>query len=264
MKLWILFILIPAVLLIGCVESPAPARQPSTEGVTLADLRSEVAEKPAPVMLFMVTTYLVDEAYAEAVQGCYDILPQDAIRFLDKKAFEANGFFASQGTGMQAGVVGDCLVRMGARQQGQTTLMLDAGAEVPFSETIIAQEQTIPYTSAGGGSETVSLQNGTLGWLLTARPDPEFPRRIHARIQPVFTPQGVLNWPGSEQYARKMAYRFDEGRFDVSFREADFVVLGSKRDSVEAMTTFERLLFLQPGGKPKMRLYVIICVKAEG
>jgi hypothetical protein len=42
------------------------------------------------------------------------------------------------------------------------------------------------------------------------------------------------------------------------------VILGDKHDPAKELTVFEKLLFLQPGKKTKMRLYVISCVKAEG
>ena len=249
----------------GCGDNDAyRVHPPSIEGLTLADLQPTVTEKPAPVMFFMVTTFLVDAARAESVRSCYESLPQGAIRFLDRNAFEANGFFASLGTGMQAGAVGDCLARMGAERFGQASLVLEAGAEMPFSEAFINEERTISYVAAGGGFERVSLHYGTLGWSLTARPDPTSPGRIHARILPVFTPRGLLSWPGAERYARIMEHRVDAGRFDISMREADFVVLGVDRSSFEEMTTLERLLFLHPGTKDKIRLYVVFCVKAEG
>jgi hypothetical protein len=215
-------------------------------------------------MLFMVTTFLVDEERAASIRSCYESLPQGAIRFLDKKAFETNGFFASQGTGMQAGTVARCLSQMGAEESGRASLILGPGLEMPFSEVFLDEERPLSYTADGGGSETVTLQYGTLGWTLTARPDATIPGRVHARIQPVFTPRGLLNWPGAEHYAQKMEHRFGAGRFDVSLREADFVVLGVARDSFEEMTTFERLLFLHPGRHDKTRLYVVYCVKAEG
>lgn len=249
----------------GCDDNVVPrVRQASIDGLTLADLQPTVIEKPAPVMLFMVTTFLMDAERAASVRSCYEDLPQGAIRFLDKKAFEANGFFVSMGTGMQTGAVGRCLSQMGAEQFGQANLILDAGTEMPFSEVFIDAERTLSYAADGGGSETVTLQYGNLGWTLTARPDPTTPGRVHTRIQPVFTPRGLLNWPGAERYARKMEHRIEAGRFDVSLRDADFVVLGVIRDSFEEMTTLEQILFMQPGRKDKMLLYVIMCVKVEG
>jgi len=263
MRLLFFFILIPVVWMTGC-DTPAPeSLGPSVEGVTLADLRPDVMEKPMPVMLFLVTTYLVDAAYAEEMQSCY-IVAGGAIRFWDKKAFEENGFLAARGTGMQAGLVNACLVRLGAQRLGQTTLMLDAGTEVPFSETGVGQEQTVSYRTAGGGTAAVSLQNGRLGWHLTAQPNRDLSGQVSVQVVPVFVPQGIRNWPGAEEYVQKMAHRFNECRFDVSLREADFVLLSLKHDPEEELTAFQRLLFGQPGGKPQMRLYVISCVKAEG
>ena len=253
-----------AVLMTGCAENKARHPQPSIEGLTLADLRSETAEKPAPVIFFLITTFLVDQTQANEVLKCYEKLPRGSIQFLDREAFDANGFFASRGTGMQVGPLGDCLIQAGATRLGQTNLIIEAGAEVPFSETLITQEQTIKYISPGGDPAVISLQNGILGWMLTARSDPAAPMNVHTQIQPVFTPQGLRNWPGAERYIQKMSHRFDSGRLDVSLREADFVVLGVKEAADRDLTTLEQLLFLQPGIRPKLRLYIIMCVKAEG
>jgi hypothetical protein len=265
MRYWTVCIFVFTAMMAGCDDNVVPrVSQPSIDGLTLADLQPAVIEKPAPVMLFMVTTFLVDAERAASVRSCYESLPQGGIRFLDKKAFEANGFFASIGTGMQVGDVDRCLSQMGAEQYGRANFVLDAGTEMPFSEAFINEERTISYVAAGGGSESVLLHYGTLGWMLTVRPDTTSPGRVHVRVQPVFTPRGLLNWPGAERYAKKMEHRIEAGRFDVSLREADFVVLGVGCDSIEEMTPLEQLLFLHSGRKDKMRLYVIMCVKAEG
>jgi hypothetical protein len=70
-----------------------------------------------------------------------------------------------------------------------------------------------------------------------------------------------MNWPGVERIAQKLSHRFDAVRFDVSLREADFVILGVNRDSIDELTFAERLLFLHPGKNGKVRLYAIMCVK---
>jgi hypothetical protein len=263
MKFGFLYTLVLVVVLAGCNSSTTPDRQPSIDGITLADLRPAFTESMPPVMLFMITTYLVDESHLQSVRGCYDSLPQDSIRFLDKTAFEANGFFASYGSGMAIGPVGDCLIRMGAEQYNQMSLILDAGLESPFSETVV-EEETITYVVSESNTLTQSLSNGVIGWELTARPDPTVPGRVRARIVPVFSPRGIMNWPGVERIAQKLSHRFDAVRFDVSLREADFVILGVNRDSIDELTSLERLLFLHPGKNGKVRLYAIMCVKAYG
>jgi hypothetical protein len=248
----------------GCVQEASRVPQPSTEGVKLEELKPKLVENPSRVIFFGAINYLVDPARAASVRDCYESLPGGTIRFFDTQAFEENGFFAVRGTGMQFSDLDACLSLFGAERLGQTSLVLDADAEMPFSETFIDREQIITYATAGGGSATMLLQNGTLGWWLTARSNPALPRQVHARILPIFMPHGLMNWPGAEHYAQKMVHRFTESRFDVSLREGDFVVLGVKCNSIEGLTPFQRLLFLRSGDKPKIRLYVIYCVKAKG
>lgn len=252
-----------AAMLAGCGGEVEPILQPSVEGITMADLQSTVTESPAPVLLFMVTTYLVQESHLEAVRSCYEILPQDPIRFRDKEAFEANGLFASLGSGMMMGPVGSCLVRMGAEQLGNASLILNPGAEMPFTASSI-DERMVSYIVEESREKTVPLYNGTLSWTLTARPDPASPRRARIRVEPVFTPRGIMNWPGAESFAQKMSYRFETAGFDVLLREADFVILSVNRDALEEMTTLEKLLFLHSGRQDKVRLYAIVFIKAEG
>lgn len=259
----IFFILAWTVLIAGCGSSEETSfRQPSIEGLTLADLQSTVAESPPPVLMFMVAAYLVDAEQLEAVRGCFDSLPQSPIRFRDKKAFEANGLLASHGTGMAMGPVSDCLVRMGAKQDGHISLVLNAGMESPFS-SIYVDGETVTYLSAEGDRRTVSLHNGVLGWTLTAQPDATVPRRVQVTIEPVFSPQGIMNWPGAERLTQKLGYRFEDLGFEVLLREADFVMLSVNRDSVDEMTTLERLLFMSPARPDKVRLYAIICAQVQ-
>ena len=257
-------ILVMAIGLSGCGDSANIAdRQPSIEGITLADLAVPAAETRTPVLLFMVTTYLVDASYLEAVRSCYEGLPQDLIRFSDKHAFESHGFWASQGTGMDMGPVGDCLVLMGAELYGHSTLILDTGLESPFSATAIEHE-TLAILSSDGVAQSVVLRNGSLGWMLTAGVQPGTARRATVRVEPVFTPHGLMNWPVAEHLAQRMATRIDTGRFDVSMREADFVILAVHRDSLDELTPLEQHLFVHPGREKKVKVFAIVCVKLEG
>jgi hypothetical protein len=248
----------------GCVQEAPRVPLPSTEGVKLEALNPKLEENPSRVIFFEAINYLVDPAHSSSIRDCYHSLPEGGVRFFDKQAFEENGFFAVRGTGMQFNDLNTCLLLFGAERVGQTTLVLESDAEMPLSEKYIDREQIITYATADGSSSTMLLQNGTLGWWLTARSNPAYAGQVHARIFPIFMPHGLINWPGVEHYSQKMVRRFTESRFDVSFREGDFVVLGVNSDSIEKMTPFQRLLFLGSGDKPKkIRLYIIYCVKAN-
>lgn len=263
MRLWIISILTLLLPIVGCTEKQTSPKQPSIEGLTLEQLRADTDNELIPAFLFVITTFLVDQSQADDISVCYEKLLQRSIRFLDQRAFQANGFNASLGTGIQAGPLFECLTRMGAIRLGQTTLVVEPGAEIPFTQAPINQEQIVKYSAAGGELTSVSLQNGDIGWMLTARPDPESPLHIHTRIQPVFTPRGLLNWPGAQRYIQKMSHRFEEGRLDVSLRDGDFIILAVKDAANRDLAPLEQFLFLQSGAKSKLRLYVIMCVKAE-
>ena len=248
----------------GCGVEQANVPGPSLEGITVADLSPTVtpdSDRP-PVLLFMVTTYLVDESYLDAVKNCYNSLPHEIIKFANKAAFEANGFSAFYGTGMAMGPVSDCLVRMGADRYGQASLILEAGSEQMFSTAFIENDK-VEYISAEGDAKEVSLHNGTLGWAMTAQPDPSAPRRVLTHVEPIFLPHGLRHWPGAEKLAQKMSHRFGAAGFDVSLREADFVLLSVDRDSFAELTPLERLLFIHPGRRNKLRIFAVLCVKVQ-
>jgi hypothetical protein len=257
-------ILAVTIVMAGCVEheAAAPRRPLAIDGLTLADLQPTVAETQPPVLMFMVIGYLADEPHAEAVRGCFDSLPQSPIRFRDKTAFEANGLWAAHGTGMAMGPVGDCLLRMGAEQYGQTALMLNPGMNSAFSKVFI-DEQAVAYVSAEGDKRTVSLRNGVLGWVLTAQREATAAGRVRVTIKPVFSPQGIMNWPGAERLAQQLGHRFEDLGFEVLLGEADFVMLSVNRDAFDEMSELERLLFMHPGKRDKVFIYAIICAQVQ-
>ncbi|GEM_PF-1092625 len=260
----IFLILALTILMAGCTEheAAAPRRPLSIDGVTLADLQPTVTEPPPPVLMFMVVGYLADEQQLEAVRGCFESLPQGPIRFRDKSAFEANGLLAAHGTGMEIGPVGDCLLRMGAQQNGQTALILNPGMDSPFSSVFI-EEHAVVYLTAEGDKRTVSLRNGLLSWVLTTQPEATAAGRVRVTIEPVFSPQGILHWPSFERIAQQLGHRFEDLGFEATLREADFVMLSVNRNSFDEMSELERLLFTVPDRDGKVVIYAIICAQVQ-
>ena len=262
MNHWILYIAI-LMLLAGCGGDQVRRPSAAVSGVTIAEILPTVTETPMPVLSFMMTTFLVDAEHFESVQACFYDLSQDTVRFRDKEAFASNGFFAAMGVGMLLGPMDGCLGRRGIQRIGQASLMMNPGFDLSFGDVHIHETQSVDYYTVEGEKNTTSFRSGTLSWTLLAEPDPDYPRRIRATIEPVYTPWAAQSWAGSDVLARHMVRHFETGRFDVPLRVSDFIVLGPRHSSLDKFTAFERLFFGSPGESNTIRFYVILCLGTE-
>ncbi|NLK40503.1 MAG: hypothetical protein GX298_00415 [Planctomycetes bacterium] len=247
----------------GCVNEPSPVQPIVLEGIKLADIMPTVSEQPPPVTSFLMTTYLVDQQQVAALRVCMESFSTQAFRYKAIKAFESNGLFAAKGSGLQIHSLIECFRQQGVRQIGQGRLAMNPGYELPFGAVAISGSREITWVTADNLETKTFLANGTLCWLLKTQKDQYSPGRILASVEPVFTPWTVQQLLEMDDFALKMAHRFDAGRFEALLRESDFMVLGPRHDSIDEFTELERLLFVTPDARTKFRMYVIVCVDAE-
>lgn len=259
MKLLVYVILAQAVLVVGCT-SPAPTSPsgPTIKGIKIQDIASPQNVASEPVIAFLVTVFHIEPLQLPQVWTCCEMLPQNAIRYSDPRAFEANGFAAAMGSGRQLSALLGCLKQTGAVQFGQTNLLANPDAETPFIEIPIGRKLDIL-----DGADPVSLRNGTLSWSVNGHLDAPSLRRAAAVIEPIFIPQMLSNWPGAERYAEKVTHRFPSGRMEAAFKEGDFIVLTARHSDETQMSDLERLFFYHSGNRPRIRLYVIVFVGVE-
>ena len=216
------------------------------------------SRSPEPVVVFLVSLYHVLPEQTPSVWMCCEGVPPKTIEYSDAQAFSANGFAAMMGSRVYLSGLLGCLEKMGAVRFGQINVVVNPDTEMPFSEFPIAGQLTVR-----DGTDAVKLRSGTLGWKLAAHLEPPSLQAVTAEITPVFVPQQVAAWPGAERYAEQLTHRFKSGQIKASFREGDFMVLTARHDNEDAMTDLERMLFFQPGSRPRTRLYVLIFARAE-
>lgn len=246
----------------GCeVPPPPPAETEWTfsEDLKVSDLRDTSREKINKdlLMSFRVLTYTILPGSVDQLEKVYSILSQKDIRISNQNAFTANGCAIAGGGFEQGAVVARKLTEIGALRTAQMRLVIPPESKEIITRTFLTGTETITYWKSGTGSETVSLRQGFLGWVLAPKPDPRFRGMVQMSLYPAYWQQGIESirlLMGKEPIEY---HPFDEARALVRLEERGFILLGPFRDTSE-QTTLDKVLFYLPGRRPKIRFFVII------
>lgn len=233
--------------------------KPPLEGVKLSDLEddSELTNTES-LMTFRVLTYTIVPDSVDELNEIVDALSRREVRTANKAAFHANGFAIGTSSFEGAGKVAQKLGRMGAIRTVQSRLIFPPDKTETLSRSLLQGTEIIRYSKSSGSTATLTPDQGFLGWVFSARPDPRFRGMAQIKFFPATWRPGIENIRlamGKEAIDYQPIH---EGQVLARVEERGVILLGPAR-SVPDETTLDKQLFFIPGRRPKVQFFVIIC-----
>ena len=244
---------------VGCGKQSAQTSPPQGQKLTLRDLRPTNAYQFQPQIVFEIVTFELPTARVKEIKPALaPFIPTD-VQFGNEELFSKNGLCLFRGKGENGDKLTSQLRFLEAKRTMRTSLItMDKTGEL-FSTGTFFVERYVFVTSYGDQTTGQAFLPGQIGWMITAamtlRRDV-----VQVKMAPVYAPlegSSIRLASGRKEYGEMP---FEQGRFELTIREGDFLVLAPGRVPTE--TTLDRMLFGSDGKKDKMRLYVIIFVGA--
>ena len=265
MKRCRLFLFLAIWTIAGC-EIPQPnepvSQTPAIEGLKISDLKDNSSPvNHETLMVFRVLTYTLVPDSIDRLQKVFGGLSRKEVRAANKGAFWANGFAIGVASFEKGAKVAQQLDRMGATRTGQARLMFPPDKAEALSRVPLRGSEIIHYAESGSSTVAMTPEQGFLGWVFSARPDPRFRGMALIKLFPAI-------WQPSIENIRRVMGKdavdyqpIGAGGVLVRVEEGGVILLGPSR-SVPDETTLDKGLFFVPGKRPKIQFFVIICDSA--
>ena len=275
----------------GCTEPRAVEPEPSTERIKITDLMGSDVEKFPPAIKFKLYTFEMPSSNLPMMESVFDALSKRGIKFINRKAFDRNAFFAGiGGKDMWAAVWNQLKIAKAKKISTSNIIILDKeGYELPVKEVM----DTVSLTYIDSTTQIVerSIRGGVLAWRIKAGAAMQRKGTAIIKLDPLLRQQRasiISKAVGIEDYgltvfkSNSMMMNIEEGQFlilspHISLSKAD---KGTARSKGLAEAFFiSRGDFITPlsgsavevtGGArrydfqkdiPLARLYLLVCVE---
>ncbi|MCI0498635.1 MAG: hypothetical protein L0Y36_02995 [Planctomycetales bacterium] len=235
----------------------------ASNGLKLSDLQDTSPLHPDAEFLIelRVLTYALKTDSADALAAVFAALAQTDVRCANRDAFAANGLAVGTGRGEQSARVAQMLYEIGAVRIGQTKLLIPPDQIEVLSRSYLPNAAPILYSPSRNSTAEMNLSAGSMGWIMSARPDPRLPKKVQLNLVPAYWQQGgedLRLWMGKPAVDYQPV---QAGQVLVRIEEGSFVLLGPARTPPD-QTTLDKILFFLPARRPQVQFFVIICDKA--
>jgi hypothetical protein len=244
----------------GCGKESAQTLPPQYQKLTLQDLKPSDVRPFQSQILFDLVTFEIPADKVKDITLAMAQFEFQQVRFYNKELFWKNGLSAYSGRRGNGDKLSSQLRLLDARRIVRTSLITMDKADELFSTTIFPVERYVFSTLYGDRKIGQAFGPGKIVWVitpsLTVRRD-----TVNVKIVPAYVPaEGarIRIAAGKNELGQRP---FVQGRFEVTMQEGDFLVLAPGRVPTE--TTLDKMLFGPQGEKDKMRLYVILFLRAE-
>ena len=161
-------VLITAVLIIGCAEPPNDGLTGPLAGIKLKDLRPADAYETPEEIHFRIFTFELPAKNFGLLEGTFESLWNSPLRFINYKAFSANGFSAGLGRDRMWDTVADKLRKAGAKKTKISALIIFDNTGNDFVAAGLSEEKTVFYTDTDNA--TLKYATGAFQCLSTGLP----------------------------------------------------------------------------------------------
>jgi hypothetical protein len=244
----------------GCGKESAQTSPPQYQKLTLQDLKPADVRPFQPQIFFDLVTFEIPVDKVKDVAPAMTQFDLPNIRFYNKELFWKNGLSAYYGRGEDGDKLSSQLRLLNARHIVRTSLMTMDKADELFSTTIFPVERYVFSTVYGDRKVGQAFGPGKIGWTitpsLTVRRD-----TVNVKIVPAYVSAEGANTRIAAVKGELGQKPFGQGRFEVMMQEGDFLVLAPGRVPTE--TTLDKMLFGLQSAKDRIRLYVILFIRAE-
>ncbi len=223
---FITFLIIPAVWLTGCEQSKRSTAQTAFPGIKISDIAPTFSDRLGPQIVFQIFTFEFPAQRVLELERFFANLRLQPFRFVNYKAFKANGFSAGFGRGREWNSVAEQLRRTEAQETSTNTLIVFDNKGDAIGVVWVDAGQTIFYFGEDGSVASLSPGMGRLILQLKAEPVPEVRGATQVVIQPVFRQGmegGLGRLAGRDEFDEKV---FSFARFTLKMSDGDFVLLG--------------------------------------
>jgi len=248
-------------LLTGC-NAPEES-EPIWEQVKIGDIApSHSGKRPGDHLLetanFSVYIFEIPAENINILDGVWQMLYTESLRFNDYDAFSANLFSVGFGEVQMWGKIADLLRAAGGKRVRTVTLLLSDGQAETIAIAGLGSEQTIFYISTDGSMEGVTIGPGTLALRIKAGKIPGSRGVCNVDIQPVFSSPIRSSIPQLAAREKLGDVLFDTAGFRLKMSPGNFVFLGPEKYSSEHIT-LAGLFFSRPGPMPVVRTFLFVC-----
>lgn len=250
-------------LITGCIETSAPvvdnvSRPPRLK---ITDLEP-IDQVPLEVQcVFSVVLYRLPLKNLPSIPTVLPMLSAKGLHFKDSDGFSANHLWAASGTYFLGPEVISALGRLEAERTGIRKFILFQDYPEEIAGFPIEMGQSIFYLRGDGSLVGKQVPSGRLSLVLRAQPD--IPRRGFSlvEIEPLFQPSTLRNLSMHHRESLFQSISFQEGRFETTMAEGDFIILTATRIQPDS-GMFSRFFSDPDDNEAWALLYLILCQQA--
>ena len=248
-------------LLTGC-NGPEES-EPIWEQVKIGDIApSHSGKRPGDQLLktanFAVYIFEIPTENISMLDGGWQMLYTEPLRFNDYDAFVANSFSVGFGEAQMWDKIADLLRAAGGRRVKTVSLLLSDGQAETIAIAGLSNEQAVFYISTEGSMEGATIGPGMLALRIKAEKIPGSRGVCNVDVQPVFSSPIRSSIPQLAARAKSGEFLFAVAGFRLKMSPGDFVFLGPEKYSSDQIT-LAGLFFSGPGLRPVVRTFLLVC-----
>jgi len=247
--------------LTACRESQK--NKPIWEQVKITDLMPSTGKENAELQQLKTTNFnaCVFEVPVEnikTVNGIWQMLTTQPMRFNNYEAFKANLFLAGFGQAQTWNKIAELLVAAAAKKTETNYLLLPEGQPARIAVAKLKSEQTVFYVPIGGRMEGVMAGPGTLVLQTKAEKIAGSRGVCDFTARPVFlsTVRSAVPQPVAREKTGEIV--FDSVGFGLKMSPGDFLLLGPEKYVSDRMT-LSSLFFTGSERRPVIRIFLFVC-----
>ena len=252
-----------ALTLTACGESQK--NKPIWEQVKITDLmpstgKETVELRQLKTINFNVCVFEVPAENISDVNGIWQMLSTQPVRFNNYEAFKANLFMAGFGQAPAWNKIDQLLIAAGGKEKETNYLLLPDGrfGWVPVAK--LKSQQTVFYVPNGGRMEGVAVESGSLVLRIKAEKIAGSRGVCNFTAQPVYlsAARSTVSQPASREKTGEI--NFDSVGFGLKMSPGDFFLLGPEKYVSDRMT-LSSLFFTKSERKPVIRIFLFVCAR---
>lgn len=250
-----------ALTLTACRESQK--NKPIWEQVKITDLIPSTGKETAELQQlktinFNVCVFEVPAENIKTVNGIWQMLTTQPMRFNNYEAFKANLFLAGFGQAQAWNKIAELLVAAAGKKTETNYLLLPDGQPGRIAVAKIKSEQTVFYVPIGGRMEGVMAGPGTLVLQIKAEKIAGSRGVCDFTAQPVFLSavRSAVPQPVTREKAGEII--FDSVGLELKMSPGDFLLLGPEKYVSDRMT-LSSLFFTGSERRPVIRIFLFVC-----
>lgn len=244
----------------GC-QTPAsqPAQVDALGGLKITDIRDTSAdlERADFLISFRVFQYVMDPNNLGMLEPLYSL--SNRVVYQDKEAFDANGFAVSVVSRQEGSRIARTLNSAGATRSGVGLVSVPPETTDILTSAPVYQARLLSFVNSAGSRISQPVSPGFLGWTLFAQ-DSALAGTIILKVSPAY-------WQtGAEDLRIRMGREpvnfnlMEFASFQTRLKIGDFVLLAPRRDAEK--DSLNQALFTEPGRRPQVRCFVLVCESA--